>query len=296
MFVFLMLIAYTIINFMLYPFFSEKLMKNENYEKMLKKECSPLKFFGSTEFLKALMNHLGISFIIIMLLASSKNKGFIIISIVWIIQFIIEFLVNLYIDYSKSKNQVSREFRIMEVVVFFTKQLVQFAIIIKASFLIINYEPQVQIIKLFVTTTAPITEIGLKKIFIAFYLALSGGQLISLIYNLVYSNIDCYDKKLNSIMTKEIEVEQDTEEEKMEKAKFIDEISIGKWIGILERFLIVIFMFINQFSGLAVIISIKTLARFKMLENKIFGEYYLIGTMVSVSYTLIGFILLNRFY
>ena len=62
----------------------------------------------------------------------------------------------------------------------------------------------------------------------------------------------------------------------------------GRYIGMLERILIVIFIVSNLIQGLALIIAMKTLTRFKQFEDKRFAEYYLIGTLLSL---LIGIIL-----
>jgi len=62
----------------------------------------------------------------------------------------------------------------------------------------------------------------------------------------------------------------------------------GRYIGMLERILIVVFVVSNLIQGLALIIAMKTLTRFKQFEDKRFAEYYLIGTLLSL---LIGVIL-----
>ena len=62
----------------------------------------------------------------------------------------------------------------------------------------------------------------------------------------------------------------------------------GRYIGMLERILIVVFVVSNLIQGLALIIAMKTLTRFKQFEDKRFAEYYLIGTLLSL---LIGIIL-----
>lgn len=61
-----------------------------------------------------------------------------------------------------------------------------------------------------------------------------------------------------------------------------NENSRGKYIGILERILIIIFIVANQFTGLALLVAMKTIARFKQFEDKNFAEYYLIGTLLSL--------------
>jgi hypothetical protein len=57
----------------------------------------------------------------------------------------------------------------------------------------------------------------------------------------------------------------------------------GAIIGFLERILIVIFLHINQFSAIGLILTAKSIARYEMIsKNQEFGEYYLIGTLTSV--------------
>lgn len=56
----------------------------------------------------------------------------------------------------------------------------------------------------------------------------------------------------------------------------------GRYIGILERVLIVILVVQNLYQGLALIIAMKTLTRFKQFDDKSFAEYYLIGTLLSL--------------
>ena len=58
----------------------------------------------------------------------------------------------------------------------------------------------------------------------------------------------------------------------------------GKWIGILERILILTFVLINQFAGIGFLIAAKSILRYgdiKNAENRKDAEYILLGTMVS---------------
>lgn len=57
----------------------------------------------------------------------------------------------------------------------------------------------------------------------------------------------------------------------------------GKYIGFLERFLIGVFIILEMVPGLALLATLKTIARFKQFESKAFAEYYLIGTLLSFS-------------
>ncbi|WP_161793388.1 hypothetical protein [Cohnella kolymensis] len=72
----------------------------------------------------------------------------------------------------------------------------------------------------------------------------------------------------------------------------VDDTSKGKYIGILERILICIFVIYDIYQGLMLLGAMKTLARFKLFENKAFAEYYLIGTLASLIAAIVcGFIL-----
>lgn len=56
----------------------------------------------------------------------------------------------------------------------------------------------------------------------------------------------------------------------------------GKLIGILERTFIYFLIIFHQIGAIAVIIALKSLARFKELEDKQFAEYFLIGSLLSL--------------
>ena len=92
--------------------------------------------------------------------------------------------------------------------------------------------------------------------------------------------------------------------------KSVDEPQIGRIIGVIERCLIVFFMFVNQFAAIGFIITAKSILRFKDLtpphnvstkgkqkatvhmvtDN---SEYVLIGTFMSISIAVIcGFMIM----
>ncbi|MCD2207967.1 hypothetical protein [Listeria booriae] len=70
------------------------------------------------------------------------------------------------------------------------------------------------------------------------------------------------------------------------------ELKAGRYIGGLERLLLLIFMALQIYSAIPIIIALKTLARFKDLENnRAFAEYYLIGNFLSMIFgVLIGIV------
>lgn len=61
----------------------------------------------------------------------------------------------------------------------------------------------------------------------------------------------------------------------------------GMVIGFLERFIILTFVLAGQYSAIAFIFTAKSIARFEELKNRDFSEYYLIGTLSSVSFAIL---------
>jgi hypothetical protein len=61
---------------------------------------------------------------------------------------------------------------------------------------------------------------------------------------------------------------------------------IGEAIGVLERLLVVTFVLTGQLAAIGFVVAAKTLARFKQLDDRAFAEYYLLGTLASVSIAL----------
>ncbi len=58
----------------------------------------------------------------------------------------------------------------------------------------------------------------------------------------------------------------------------------GRWIGMIERVLILTFVLVDQFTGIGFLIAAKSILRFgdiKNPENRKEAEYILIGTMIS---------------
>jgi hypothetical protein len=68
----------------------------------------------------------------------------------------------------------------------------------------------------------------------------------------------------------------------------------GKWIGIIERIIILIFVLLNQYEAIGLLIAAKGIVRFN--ENnrpEIKTEYLLIGTLISIALAVITGIVVN---
>jgi hypothetical protein len=72
--------------------------------------------------------------------------------------------------------------------------------------------------------------------------------------------------------------------------------TMGRTIGNLERFLAYALVLLGQWGALGLILAAKSIARFRELENQDFADYYLIGTLTSLSVAvatgvLVGFLI-----
>lgn len=62
----------------------------------------------------------------------------------------------------------------------------------------------------------------------------------------------------------------------------------GRWIGMLERTIVAVLAFCNQFGAIAFVLTAKSIARFKMLDDKEFAECYLVGTLASTAFAILA--------
>jgi len=61
------------------------------------------------------------------------------------------------------------------------------------------------------------------------------------------------------------------------------EYNAGRFIGVLERLLVYGFVLQDQYAAIGLILTAKSFARFKEMDERDFAEYVLIGTLLSVS-------------
>ena len=60
-----------------------------------------------------------------------------------------------------------------------------------------------------------------------------------------------------------------------------NEIRAGKWIGILEREIILLLGLIGEYSAIGFVLAAKSLARHNQFNEEGFAEKYLVGTLLS---------------
>ncbi|MFA6540794.1 MAG: hypothetical protein WCT99_04265 [Bacteroidota bacterium] len=80
-----------------------------------------------------------------------------------------------------------------------------------------------------------------------------------------------------------------------EEAEALDreEERTGEVLGILERWLILIFVLAGNYGAVAFVFAAKSVARFSVLDDKDFAEYYLLGTLLSVGTAVVTGIVIN---
>lgn len=66
-----------------------------------------------------------------------------------------------------------------------------------------------------------------------------------------------------------------------------DQLNAGRIIGILERGLVAIGIIAMRWEVMAAVIALKTVARYKELEEQIQAEYFLIGSMASLLWAVL---------
>lgn len=68
---------------------------------------------------------------------------------------------------------------------------------------------------------------------------------------------------------------------------------VGSVIGKLERILTVILVLCNEIGAIGFVLTAKSIARYKQLDNQSFAEKYLVGTLSSTSIAIIAALLLK---
>ena len=73
-----------------------------------------------------------------------------------------------------------------------------------------------------------------------------------------------------------------------------NDLQIGRIIGKLERVIITAFVLCNQFGAIGFVLTAKSIARYKQLEDKNFAEKYLVGTLTSASFAFFTTIIFKK--
>lgn len=60
----------------------------------------------------------------------------------------------------------------------------------------------------------------------------------------------------------------------------------GTVIGLFERFIVTILVFMGEYNAIAFVLAAKSITRFNRLKDREFSEYYLIGTLSSIAFAI----------
>jgi hypothetical protein len=61
----------------------------------------------------------------------------------------------------------------------------------------------------------------------------------------------------------------------------------GRLIGYLERSIVVVLVFNGAYSAIGFVFAAKSIARFNRLRDREVAEYYLVGTLGSVTWAVV---------
>ena len=212
------------------------------------------------KMLKPLLLHCFIYFIvfeIVLLSILQFKKAFLLGMIISVLHFLINF----------TKNKLEKSFpqRRLQIWIFSISQLIHFFIII-AMYFILNLENSVSNL----------------------YINLQGYEnfktiiLYISVFSIIFELASVFIRKLfTSISPKTYP-----------KAN-LEELKAGNIIGKLERIIIAILLLNNQFGVIGFVLTAKSIARFKQMENRDFAEKYLIGTLTSFLIVLISVFILK---
>jgi len=121
-------------------------------------------------------------------------------------------------------------------------------------------------------------NINLKKIFRILLAVVVVGYpssvFIKHFFNFIFRN--------NVTKTQEISLDTSGEKHIKNVCQEDADNKAGSVIGILERLLVLVLGLMGLYASIALVLTAKSIARFKLLEDKSFAEKYLVGTLLSM--------------
>ena len=72
------------------------------------------------------------------------------------------------------------------------------------------------------------------------------------------------------------------------------DLSRGRLIGYIERLLVILLTFYGSYPAIAFIVTAKSIARFKQMDDRDWAEYFLLGTLTSMFLGILSGILLRE--
>lgn len=165
------------------------------------------------------------------------------------------FITHLVVD--AVKQNISEKTKKYESMVFLIDQILHLLVLIIILFYINGSLKNLNIIN------ETICGVSLNKIIVVICMMLICAKPSAIFITMIFKKISKF---------KEI-----PEKSKSEK----EEAKIGRWIGILEREIILILGLMGQYGAIGFVLTAKSLARFNQLNDQSFAEKYLVGTLLS---------------
>lgn len=128
-----------------------------------------------------------------------------------------------------------------------------------------------------------------------FLIMLNRPSVIKFLNYLIVSILTCFGGRyaINCIIDA-LKLNSNVAEIREDSVKIIEPSpKTSDYIGIFERFIILILVVNEAYSAISFVFTAKSLARFRELDNKDFVEYYLIGTLMSTVFGILGGLLLR---
>ena len=212
------------------------------------------------KILKSLLLHCLIYFIvfeIVLLPILQFKKAFLLGMIISVLHF--------FINFTKNKLEKSFPQRRLQIWIFSINQLIHFALLIGMNY-IFNLENSVSNL----------------------YLKLEGYENFKTI--ILYISVFSIIFEPASVLIRKLFISISP---KTYPKAYSEELKAGNIIGKLERTIIAILLLNNQFGVIGFVLTAKSIARFKQMEDKNFAEKYLIGTLTSFLIVLISVLILK---
>lgn len=174
-------------------------------------------------------------------------------------------VLHFFINFTKNKLEKSFPQRRLQIWIFSINQLIHFALLIGMNY-IFNLENSTNNLYL------KLQEYENFKIIV----------LYTSVFSIIFEPASVFIKKLFSLISP-----------KTYPKTNLEELKAGNIIGKLERIIIAILLLNNQFGVIGFVLTAKSIARFKQMENRDFAEKYLIGTLTSFLIVLISVFILK---
>jgi|GEM_PF-1416340 len=263
-------------------------------------------------FLSAQLKHIGIhtSILIFFLLFAGIHFQW---DLLWI--FLIYIFSHFVFDLLKGLIQFKKRKRIWKLIYFVLDQFIHLSVILIISVLIQNLYFQVSFGNIMYFTNFEFSSFVpiLSIVFISLYVIVGGSLFVPLALDAMYASyLEKYpnsdedgDASIGAKISN-LSIYHDLDsatkkppmaESNLDEYKFLYlNVSVGKYIGMMERLLILVGLFLGNYAVIIGVIGIKTWVRHSEFNKRTFSEYYLLGTMLSIVYSIVTFYALTQIF